>query len=273
VFDPCPVPHFRLDQKKNQGLACFTNFPAERTLGMRRGTGISLKMGTYLRERTMKVRNQNRAFLFAAATAAVAAMAGTQVSAAEVYWKGGPGDLTATNYTSDGVNTIPYAVNDIVNLGANGAVVTSVGTPISFGFSSTNRCLGVASNGCAVGDGAYEAWRNSGFQTQVAKGIYNGNQVWYNTGAQPVALGGGGEFANGDVALVTLDTHAQDVPTWTLLFSPLTGPTHVTITGYGGAGVGTSGIGSLAGIVLVLAAFDFHRKDAKTQSLFRGFGG
>ena len=60
---------------------------------MRRRTGISLKMGTFLRERKMKVRNQNRAFVCAAATAAVAAMAGTHLSAAEVYWKGGAGNL------------------------------------------------------------------------------------------------------------------------------------------------------------------------------------
>ena len=90
---------------------------------MLRRTGISLKMGTYLRERKMKMRNQNRAVLFAAATAAVAAMAGTHLSAAEVYWKGGAGDLTATNYTSDGTNTIPFTPGDIVNLG--GHIITS----------------------------------------------------------------------------------------------------------------------------------------------------
>ena len=142
--------------------------------------------------------------------------------------------------------------------GAGGATVTSQGVPISFGFGSTNRCLGVAVNGCAVGDGAYEAWRNSGFKTQADKFIYNGNQVWYLRSSQPVALGGGGEFANGDIALVTLDTHAADIPTWTLLFSPLDGPTHVTITGYGGAGVGTPGIGSLAGI-------DYRRRSAENM--------
>ena len=65
----------------------------------------------------MKMRNQNRAVLFAAATAAVAAMAGTHLSAAEVYWKGGAGNLTDTNYTSDGTNTIPFTPGDIVNLG------------------------------------------------------------------------------------------------------------------------------------------------------------
>ena len=142
--------------------------------------------------------------------------------------------------------------------GAGGATVTSQGVPISFGFNSTNRCLGVAVNGCAVGSGAYEAWRNSGFQTIASQNIYNGNQVWYGTGAQPVALGGLGEFANKDIALVTLDTHAKDIPTWTLLFSPLDGPTHATVTGYGGAGVGLAGIGSLAGI-------DYRRRSAENM--------
>src|SRR5215204_3270670 len=66
----------------------------------------------------MKMRNQNRAFICAAAAAAVAAMTGTHLTAADVYWKGGVGELKSTNYTSDGNNTIPYAVGDIVNLGA-----------------------------------------------------------------------------------------------------------------------------------------------------------
>ena len=139
-----------------------------------------------------------------------------------------------------------------------GAYGTTAGIPLSFGFSSTNRCLGVAVNGCASGAGPYEAWRNSNFSTNVALAIYNANQVWYGRGAQPVALGGGGEFANEDIALVTLDTHTQDIPTWTLLFSPLDGPTHSTITGYGGAGVGTSGFGDLAGI-------DYRRRSAENM--------
>ncbi|MFL6754741.1 MAG: autotransporter outer membrane beta-barrel domain-containing protein, partial [Sphingomicrobium sp.] len=76
--------------------------------------------------------------------------------------------------------------------------------------------------------------------------------------SQPVSLGGGGEFGNEDIALVTLDTHVENVPTWTLLFTPLSGPTHVTITGYGGAGVGTPGIGDLAGI-------DYRRRAAENM--------
>ena len=153
------------------------------------------------------------------------------------------------------------------NTGVGGGVVPGFGLtptngiPISFGFDATNRCTGTATNpgnGCLRGTGSYEAWRDSGFNTVVGKQIYNGNQVWYGTGSQPVALGGGGEFGNEDIALVTLDTHAKDIPTWTLLFSPLSGPAHSTITGYGAAGVGTPGIGSAAGI-------DYRRRSAENM--------
>jgi hypothetical protein len=139
----------------------------------------------------------------------------------------------------------------------NGLAVTN-GIPLSFGFEATNRCRGVSVNGCATNTGPYEAWRDAGFQTVASKHIYNANQVWYGTGAQPVELGGGGEFANEDIALVTLDTHAKDIPTWTLLFSPLDGPTHATITGYGGAGVGTYPQGSSYGI-------DYRRRSAENM--------
>jgi len=144
---------------------------------------------------------------------------------------------------------------------AGSGLTPTNGIPISFGFESTNRCTGTATavgNGCRSGTGPYEAWRDSGFQTVVSKHIYNGNQVWYGTGSQPVDLGGGGEFANEDVALVTLDTHVKNVPTWTLLFSPIDGSTHATVTGYGAAGVGTSGIGSAAGI-------DYRRRAAENM--------
>lgn len=138
-----------------------------------------------------------------------------------------------------------YGSNTGTGGGVSGGFGNSQGTPISFGFGSTNRCLGVEVNGCAIGEGAYEAWRAANYQSVAGQHIYNGNQVWYHPNMVPVP----GEtlaqqslkFANGDIALVTLDTHAKGVPTWTLLFSPLTGPAHATITGYGGNGSGATG--------------------------------
>ncbi|MFL6847705.1 MAG: autotransporter domain-containing protein, partial [Sphingomicrobium sp.] len=126
---------------------------------------------------------------------------------------------------------------------------TSTGIPLSFGFSPTNRCINT--NGCASGTGPYEAWRDSGYESQPGKYIYNANQVWYD----PISTT---EFGLVDVALVTLDRHVENVPTWTLLFSPLTGSTHTTITGYGAAGVGTPGIGDAAGI-------DYRRRVAENM--------
>jgi subtilase-type serine protease len=148
------------------------------------------------------------------------------------------------------------------NFGTGGAPVSSVGIPYSFGFSSLNRnCYnanGLPSTCPAGQKGPYETWRDSSFQTNEARLIYNANQIWYQTQSQPVSLGGGGEFAHGDIALVTLDTHAKGIPTWTMLFSPLTGATHATIMGYGGAGVGLSGMGNLAGI-------DYRRRSAENM--------
>ena len=140
-----------------------------------------------------------------------------------------------------------------------GTFGTTTGIPISFGFSATNRCRGATVNGCAVGQGAYELWSlgsdlapggATGFQTYESRNIYNGNQVWYHEASGP--------FGQADIALVTLDTHVENVPTWTLLFSPLQGPAHATITGYGAAGVGLNPIGDLAGI-------DYRRRVAENM--------
>ena len=150
------------------------------------------------------------------------------------------------------------------NTGVGGGITpgsglaTTNGIPLSFGFESTNRCRGVAVNGCASGTGPYEAWLAAGFNTVAGKHIYNANQVWYGTGSQPVELGGGGEFGNEDIALVTLDTHVSNVPTWTLLFSPLTSAAHATVTGYGVSGVGLTPFGGAAGI-------DYRRRSAENM--------
>jgi hypothetical protein len=144
-----------------------------------------------------------------------------------------------------------YGSNTGQGGGLNGVtgLTQTQGIPLSFGFSSTNRCINT--NGCTSGTGPYETWRDSGWSTNTAKAIYNANQVWYD----PISTT---EFGLADIALVTLDTHVEDIPTWTLLFSPLTGSTHVTIMGYGSAGVGTPGIGDAAGI-------DYRRRAAENM--------
>jgi subtilase-type serine protease len=131
----------------------------------------------------------------------------------------------------------------------NPALTPSVGTPISFGFSATNRCVNATAtspaSGCTVGTGPYERWRDSGYMTQTGSNIFNVNQVWYDPrsiSASSCLPGTTSCFLEADVAMATLDTPASDIPTWAMLFSPLTGPTRAVITGYGTSGTsGTSG--------------------------------
>lgn len=84
------------------------------------------------------------------------------------------------------------------------------------------------------------------YQTNVGQAFYNSNYVSYNPQSlEPDA----NLFLYADLATASLDTPATNVPTWALLFSqlpavPITADGtgyHVTITGYGGNGTGTSG--------------------------------
>lgn len=101
----------------------------------------------------------------------------------------------------------------------------SGGTPISFGFEANN--LPALRRWLGLDGGTLNA-------TDASRALYNVEQVWYD----PRSLNGG--FLQGDVALATLDTPAFEIPTWAMLFSPLTGQEHVTITGYGGRGTNAS---------------------------------
>ncbi len=88
-----------------------------------------------------------------------------------------------------------------------------------------------------------------GFQSNPDLFVYNISRVAYDPRslADPAALG----FLEADIAIATLDTPAQNIPTWALLFSPLPDPGaiddttgtgyHVNITGYGRSGSGTTG--------------------------------
>lgn len=124
------------------------------------------------------------------------------------------------------------------------------GTPISFGFGADNlpavrQWLGLAST--PGGTDANPALRNA---TNVARALYNVEQVWYNP--QSLAPSSAG-FLEGDVALATLDTPAFDVPSWSLLFSPLTSETHALNVGYG---VSNTASGAQGGAPCVRSATD-----------------
>ena len=106
------------------------------------------------------------------------------------------------------------------------------------------------------------AWFRSNYSTSTANHFYNVNQVVYN--ADSLNLGLADNFLQADVALATFDTPAADVPTWTMLFSPLPAPAsiddttgtgyHVTITGYGTNGTGLTGASG---------AIDYRRRVAE----------
>lgn len=95
----------------------------------------------------------------------------------------------------------------------------------------------------------FQDWIGNGFASNPDLFVYNINQIRYNPDsvARPEARG----FLEADIAFATLDTPATDIPTWALLFSALPTPDsidpvtgtgyHVTITGYGRSGSGTTG--------------------------------
>ena len=88
-----------------------------------------------------------------------------------------------------------------------------------------------------------------GFQSNPDLAVFNVNRIYYDQRSldDPEAFG----FLEVDVAIASLDTPAANLPTWSLLFSPLPAPDaiddtdgtgyHVNITGYGRSGSGTTG--------------------------------
>lgn len=144
--------------------------------------------------------------------------------------------------------TVIFAAHCVNDLDTPDYSTVNDGVPVAFAFQNNAR------------PGLID-WLSNGFQTNTALSVYNVNNIAYHPDSlDPPAL----SFLYGDVAMATLDTPASDVPTWTMLFSALSAPSaisetsgtgyHVTITGYGRTGSGTTG--SSAGI-------DFRRKTAE----------
>ncbi|MEI9997026.1 MAG: autotransporter domain-containing protein [Rhizomicrobium sp.] len=113
------------------------------------------------------------------------------------------------------------------------------GSPIGFFFNANNNAAGNS----AIGHWLSGVAGGPAYQTDVANHAYNSNFVVYDTNC--CTIGVGNNFLQSDIAMAALDTPALDIPTWTLLFSPLTAPAHATIVGYGDNGIGTNGQGSI----------------------------
>jgi uncharacterized protein with beta-barrel porin domain len=105
------------------------------------------------------------------------------------------------------------------------------GVALSFGFGTDNLTAVIEWLG---NGGAAEAHR-----TNAAQALFNVEQVWYDP--RSLALGPQESFLQADIALATVDTPAAGIPTWALLFSPLTSPQQALLVGYGGRGTGASG--------------------------------
>lgn len=135
--------------------------------------------------------------------------------------------------------TVIFAAHCVNGQAANSYGYNTGGTPISFGFKSDNlvaRRLWAGIN--AAGTTILPIDSNT-FQTNKDNAIYSVEHVWYDPRSLEPANRG---FINSDVAIATLDTRADDIPTWAMLFTPLTSPTHGLVNGYGARGSsGTSG--------------------------------
>ena len=135
--------------------------------------------------------------------------------------------------------------NPAASYGAN-----SGGRAIGFGFETNTRANAAGQTDELV------RWLLGGtggagkYQTNLQQAFFNANYVAYNQlSLEPAA----NTFLYGDVAIAALDTPAANIPTWALLFSPLsnTGTIgaagtgfNVGLVGYGNFGTGTSGVSS-----------------------------
>lgn len=142
--------------------------------------------------------------------------------------------------------------------GANGIPFgphTAGGTPIAFGFNANN--LPAVRQWLGLDGGTAGA-------TNIGQALYAVEQVWYDT--RSLTAPGSNRFIVADVAIATLDTPAFDIPSWAMLFSPLDGPTHATITGYGNAGRESQTASGTAGGI----AIDFRRRSAENMIAMLG---
>lgn len=150
--------------------------------------------------------------------------------------------------------TVIFAAHCVNTRAATDYGANSGGTAIGFGFETNTRA-----NAAGQPDELVQ-WllgnADQRFKTNKAQSFYNALQVYWNPAstAATSCTNATSCFLEADIAMAALDTPATGVPTWALLFSPLPAPGsidtangtgyHVTSTGYGAFGTGTTGAAS-----------------------------
>ena len=149
--------------------------------------------------------------------------------------------------------TVIFAAHCVNTRAATAYGANSGGTAIGIGFETNTRANAPGQpdellnwlTGGSTGPGR--------FQSNRAQQFFNMNQVFYDPRSlDPASCTAPGScFLEADIATGVLDTPTRDIPTWTMLFSPLATPAtigtatgtgyHVGITGYGSTGTGTTG--------------------------------
>ncbi len=93
----------------------------------------------------------------------------------------------------------------------------------------------------------FDVWRRGGSQANPIINPFTGNwqsyedQLFYNVLQVQTPFNDQEFFPGGDILIATLDTPAVGLPTYGMLLSPLSGPTHADLVGYGTTGTGSAG--------------------------------
>ncbi len=171
----------------------------------------------------------------------------------QIVTDGGGGSVGLCTATLINRRTVLFAAHCVNTRAATAYGANSGGVGISIGFETNTRANAPGEPdelvnwllGIGAGPGQ--------FKTNTAQALYNINQVFWNPQSisptsctSPTSC-----FLEADIATGVLDTPTRNIPTWTLLFSPLATPAainpangtgyHVTISGYGRNGTGTTG--------------------------------
>lgn len=171
----------------------------------------------------------------------------------QIFTDAGGGSIGLCTGTLINPRTVIFAAHCVNTRAATayGAASGGVGAAIGFETNTRANAPGQVDElvnwllGAGAGPGR--------FTTNQAQALYNINQIFYDPRSlNPASCTGPTScFIEADVATAVLDTPAGNIPTWALLFSPLDKPAsinpatgtgyHVTISGYGRNGTGTTG--------------------------------